>query len=67
MDLIDALAQTKSAIVRAEAEGFENTAQALREFAAELEVRRSKELVSARHLAETSQMLRTSSTKLMKR
>lgn len=37
MDLDDALAQTKSAMLRAEAEGFDNTAAALRQLAVEIE------------------------------
>ena len=37
MDLEDALAQTKAAMLRAEAEGFDNTADALRKLVAEIE------------------------------
>lgn len=37
MDLEDALAQTKSAVLRAEAEGFDSTADALRILAIEIE------------------------------
>ena len=37
MDLDDALAQTKSAMLRVEAEGFDNTADALRKLAIEIE------------------------------
>ncbi len=37
MNLSDALSETRAAILRAEAEGFENTAVALRELAIEIE------------------------------
>ena len=66
MDLHDVLAQANSAILRAEAEGFDNTAAALREFAFELEQRHSDELISAKNFAETSHRLTNSSTKLMR-